>query len=335
MKILQSIQPWQDKAMIYKKLEMLWLNEILDLRINLKPCSEKTHFDELLEFINNVINIKNDVRFYIDIGYPFDSIRTKIPAPYYISLKVGQRIFLKKYDEHDYKLDNLNILYLRENTFFLKTHIGDKIIYGDGNIIFKVVSILEDALLLESQNNGIIFDGKSLHFSSQYLNKCYNIDFLLDYISNIPKDNLHGIICSFVDDKNQILELKKKTSINIISKLETSKAIKNIDEISSVSDMIMLGRGDLLFNTCSLKDYIICQYNFIDYVQKNNKKAIIATNIFESFANTNIPKQSEITDVWTLIKCNPNYLCLSSNLLYGEFYNDCISCIKRLIDYSI
>lgn len=332
MELLQTIQPWQNPNEIFNRLDLLWKNNILDLRVNIKTCSEKEHFDELFDFINKVIKINNDVRFYIDIGYPFDSFRIKIKHPYLLELVAHQNIHLSTSNGIRQNIFYEKEIFLRDRVKHLNLNVKDQIVYGDGSMNFMVCAIMETGFLLEAQNTGRIWDGKAIHLPSQSLKPCMNLNFILSYLNKIPEKNLEGVICSFVDNKNQVIELKKRISTKVISKIETKKGIDQLNEISNISDIVMLGRGDLYFNTASPTQYVECQYKFLNYIKQSGVRSIIATNILDSFAHTRIPKRDEITDLWNILEYCPSYLCLSSDLLYGSDYEEGILFIQELFN---
>lgn len=228
MKYIASIQPWKNKNYILDQIELLEKNNIHRLRINTKPCSKDEHYDALNRFIGEIIKKNSNFKFLIDIGFPNDSFRIRIgKSPYYIDVNRNDCIELTN-SEHG----NLPSIGIRNINVFNFLNVNDILIYGDGEIQFCVVYKKNNGVTLQAENAGRMWDGKSLHFVSPVkdFKAREDLRFIQKFLSNIPFDNLNGIIASFVEKEEDVIKLKNLFDVRIISKLETHKGIKNIKE---------------------------------------------------------------------------------------------------------
>ena len=99
-------------------------------------------------------------------------------------------------------------------------------------------------IILLALTSFVIKNTKSLSFGrvrKRSINSC---------IENIIKQvRPHEVAWSFIEckeDLEDIALLKLKYNFKIISKIETQRAVENIENIISLSDGIILGRGDFL-----------------------------------------------------------------------------------------
>ena len=101
-----------------------------------------------------------------------------------------------------------------------------------------------------------------------------------------------SLILSFVETANNVLWAEQTFNTTVIPKIETIKAVENLDEIVQCSDKIIIGRGDLAL-AFGYEQVGIIQ----DYVLKHAKEAIIATGSLVSLLYGRVPTQAEIIDV--------------------------------------
>ena len=143
----------------------------------------------------------------------------------------------------------------------------------------------------------------------------------------------NDIALSFVENKFDLVEindLKKTYNFSIISKIETQKGIKNIEEIIDKSDSIMLGRGDLFLNSPINKIYAYEQM-VSNLCKQNNVNLYIATGFMNSFIYRYIPSLSDIVDLTYAISLSPEAIVLNVDLVMSEKINKVVELINILI----
>jgi len=146
-------------------------------------------------------------------------------------------------------------------------------------------------------------DKKDLEFLAQY-------DF--DYVA-----------LSFVESAKDIEHLRKILKRNnnqakIIAKIERSDALVNIDEIIQASDGIMVARGDLGVEV-SLEQVPIIQKDLIKRANRAVKPVIVATQMFESMIENDIPTRAEVSDVANAIYDGADAIMLSGETAMGKY----------------
>lgn len=128
--------------------------------------------------------------------------------------------------------------------------IGDEILFDDGELDMKVLSIDGDEVRVRVMNDGKLGANKSVNVPGEHID--------LPAITEKDKSNIllaieegidfiaHSFVRSVADVKavQDILDAHN-SDIKIISKIENQEGVDNIDDIINASYGIMIARGDL------------------------------------------------------------------------------------------
>jgi len=156
------------------------------------------------------------------------------------------------------------------------------------------------------------------------------------------KDLLFGIkagfdyvALSFVRSPDDILELKDilkrhKSGMKVIAKIERPEALKFIDDIFSVSDMIMIARGDLgielpVYQVPVIQKRLIAKANHL------KKPIIVATQMLESMMNALVPSRAEVTDISNAVYDGADVVMLSGETASGNYPVETVRMMKKII----
>lgn len=200
---------------------------------------------------------------------------------------------------------------------------GNYILLENGLMKLKVISKEEDGVTCEVINGGVLGDKKSInvpgvHLNIPFISKQDRNDII--YASHHDGDFLAA---SFVSCKEDIYEIKEilkeeKSNMKIISKIENTTAIKNIEEIIEVSDGIMIARGDLGVEA-RMEDLPHYQKEIIRLCRKHSTFVIVATEMLESMKTSLRPTRAEITDVANAILDGTDAVMLSGETTVGKY----------------
>jgi len=132
------------------------------------------------------------------------------------------------------------------------------------------------------------------------------------------KYKIENFSLSFInnaEDIKKFLDLYPKASF--IPKIETKKAIQNLEGILETSDKFLIDRGDLskeiaLSKIPSALDYIIKKSNSYD------KKIFIATNTLDSMYNSINPNISEVQDIVSCLDMGVRGFVLTKETAIGK-----------------
>lgn len=336
METMITVQPWKNTVRaldIIKEFKCLGIRKV---RVNLKTSYMKGHLDTLFEFLQRAAMVNEDLEWFFDIGLPGDTLRLVIQsASHYVNVLEGD--IIKFYFEGSKSEEKRVNVFIRKPLNFASLctlfHQGEKIYYGDGEIEFRILRVTVNYVEVVALNEGELWDAKAIYSDDKNIIQYDLLPDLMQYISLMPKQECNAIICSFTEDPNDIVSIRKKTSMKVIGKIETAHGLNNIDALSKVTNGIMLGRGDLFFDSINYLHFFQLQERFLNYISLNSStNSILATGILDSMRSNRVPSRSDITDLVYLLKYHPKVLCLSSGLFYSSNLKTCVAAINQVTD---
>lgn len=139
---------------------------------------------------------------------------------------------------------------------------------------------------------------------------------------------------SFVQTANDVLRLRKllgkKSKVKIIAKIERGIALKNIDKIISVTDLIMIARGDLGIET-PIEDLPVIQKNLVRHAHWHKKPAIIATQVMTSMIENPSPTRAEVSDIANAVLDGADMIMLSDETSIGKHPLKAVKILVKVI----
>lgn len=213
--------------------------------------------------------------------------------------------------------------------------VGDRILIDDGKVELIVKELQGANVECLVQNGGKLSNRKSLNVP--------NIPIAMDYLSpNDIKDIEFGIAqdvdfiaASFVRSKQDVLDLRgilekhHKTDILIISKIENTQGIENLDEILEVSDGIMVARGDMGVEVPFEKLPAI-QKDIISKCYRTGKIVVTATQMLESMTTNPRPTRAEVSDVANAIYDRTVGIMLSGESAAGKYPKEAVAAMREI-----
>lgn len=272
-----------------------------------------------------IIETGKDVKILADL--PGAKVRLGIFDDSKIKMKRGEELLLSSDKKNNYKnIQNIPINIKGIGHIISK---GKVITIGDGEVGLKVKEIInENAIIVNVLNNSNIpsLSQKGLNIGDGLDNFNHFTNTCLEHIKHIEDIQPDMVAFSFVKDKNHIIKAKELLHSNIkgtwkpliISKIETLEGVKNIYEISSISDMILIARGDLGLNV-PYESLGIIQKRIIKVAHSAQKKVIVSTQILESTLDCFIPKRSDILDLTNIVldEADGIMLCKETGINYN------------------
>ncbi len=155
-------------------------------------------------------------------------------------------------------------------------------------------------------------------------------------IAWIKKQKFDYLALSYASGKEEIRKIRKlfyPKKIKIIAKIETIEGMKNIDEIISESDGVMVARGDLSKNT-SYEKVPIEQKIIIKKSKARKKFVITATEMLLSMMNSKSPERAEISDIANAVIDGSNAVMLSEETAIGKYPALAVQVMSKTIEYT-
>ncbi|MBE3519538.1 MAG: pyruvate kinase [Firmicutes bacterium] len=200
---------------------------------------------------------------------------------------------------------------------------GSRILLDDGNIVLEVDEVSGEDIFTKVLNDGVISDRKKVSVPG--------VDLGLPALD--PRDvedikfgaslGIDFVAASFVHTAADILEVRRVleesgSSAQIIAKIESVAAVRNLDEILKASDGLMVARGDLGVEfppeeVPLLQKMLIARANLL------GKPVITATQMLESMVEKPRPTRAEASDVANAIFDGTDAVMLSAETATGLY----------------
>lgn len=201
--------------------------------------------------------------------------------------------------------------------------LGDIVLIDGGMLTLKVINISKTDIQCTCLDDGVLSSrrhvnirGKSADLPSitekDWQDISFGIENCVDFIA-----------LSFVKRASAIEELQqfvttKKAPIDIIAKIESAEAIPHIDEIITVSDGIMIARGDLGAEL-PYEEVPLLQEQIINKCRATGKPVIVATHMLESMIINPTPTRAEVTDITQAVLQSSDAIMLSGETATGKY----------------
>ena len=216
--------------------------------------------------------------------------------------------------------------------------IGDIVFLDDGDLELKIINKKGSVLEAKSERNYIIKNRKSLNVPIRSFDLPLLAKRDIEALARIKELKVDYIALSFVRDKEDVVILKKKLlkinpKIGVIAKIENTNAIKNLEEIISIADGVMVARGDLGIEV-PIRELAFWQKTIIDLSRKNNKPVIVATQMLKSMVENHRPTRAEATDVSNAVFDGVDALMLSEETAIGKYPARVVTEMKNIAVFS-
>ncbi len=311
-----------------KHCEPEFLQELYDAGMNVVRINTAHQTPETaLNIVNNVRIVCDCIAILIDTKGP--EIRTKnIINP--IAVKTGDHLFVKGGNE-----DSTDKLFIVDyDEFADNIPIGSFMLIDDGELEFKIIGKVGDALEVLVCNDGEIKNKKSINIPGVSVSLPPITEKDKMFIEWAADNNIDFVAHSFVRNKEDVLAVQKilddkKSPIKIISKIENTDGVNNIDEILDYSYGVMVARGDLGIEIPAEKIPSI-QRSLIRKCIKRKKPVIIATQMLHSMISSPRPTRAEVSDVANAIFDRTDAIMLSGETAYGQYPVEAVSLMTRV-----
>ncbi|MBT3349607.1 pyruvate kinase [bacterium] len=201
--------------------------------------------------------------------------------------------------------------------------VGDKIIVDNGSMELEVLEKKESDVICKVLSGGTLgsrrhlnLPGKNVSLDSITKKDWVDIEFGV-------KKKVDFIALSFVRSAVDVESVKnflkkKKSQIDVMAKIETAEAVRNLEEIISASHEVMVARGDLGVEIPFFK-VPQTQRDIVRLCAKYQKSVIVATHMLESMIDHPIPTRAEISDVAAAAFQRADATMLSGETAIGKF----------------
>lgn len=212
---------------------------------------------------------------------------------------------------------------------------GDVILIDDGKIELKVTEVKGIEVVTEVIYGGPLKSRKGINLPFSKVTAPSLTEKDIEDLELGLKNNIDWIALSFVRKASDINDLRgridaAKATSRIVAKIEKPEALSNIDEIISLTDAVMVARGDLGVEIW-LEEVPMVQKMLVEKCNKAGKPVIVATQMMESMIENPRPTRAETNDVANAVMDGADAVMLSAETAAGKYPLEVIRSMVRTI----
>ena len=199
---------------------------------------------------------------------------------------------------------------------------GNTIFLDDGSIRLQVTSIECNEIICRVAVGGLLGEEKGVNVPDVSLSVPSVTEADLNHLAFVLDQGIDLVALSFIREASDVTKVRdfmeqRHTRVPIIAKIEKHEALNNIDEIITVSDGVMVARGDLGVEI-PLERVPIAQKYIILRCKKQGKPVIVATQMLESMIISKRPTRAEVADIANAVFDGADCLMLSGETSIGK-----------------
>ena len=216
--------------------------------------------------------------------------------------------------------------------------VGSMLLVNDGLVQLEITDISSTEIKTKVIVPGDISDHKGINAPGA--------DLKMPFISEQDKsDILFGIeqdydyiALSFVRNAKDVEAVRaiidfNNSKMKIISKIESTQGVENLDEILKASDGLMVARGDMGVELPPEQVPYI-QKKMIAKANAAGKITICATQMLESMTHNPRPTRAEVGDVANAVYDGVTAVMLSGESAAGEFPLETVKMMAKIVEES-
>ena len=213
---------------------------------------------------------------------------------------------------------------------------GQEILIDDGLVALKVDAIQGRDIRCTVENGGSLSANKSINIPGVHIHLPALTERDISDIQFGVANDFDFIAASFVrraadvQAVRQVLHDCGGDGIRIIAKIENQEGVDNIDEILTVSDGIMVARGDLGVEIPAARVPIL-QKQIIRKGLQAGKPVITATQMLDSMIRNPRPTRAEVSDVANAVFDGTSCVMLSGETAGGKYPVEALSAMASIV----
>lgn len=325
-KIVATIGPASESEEVLRDMILNGLNVV---RLNF---SHGTHEEHQVR-IDRVKKIRQELNMPVAL-----MLDTKGPEIRIGKFKDG-RIMIDQWQDFilttDEILGDKNIVSVSYSGIADDVSVGGRLLIDDGLVEFEITEILSNGIKLKAINSGELSDRKGVNIPDAKIKLPALTERDISDLKFGIENDIDFLAASFIRSREDVLSIRKILeenngyNIGIISKIENQEGVDNLDEILSVSDGIMVARGDLGVEIPP-QDIPHVQKEIIKKCNFANKVVITATQMLDSMTRNPRPTRAEVMDVANSILDGTSAVMLSGESAAGKYPVESIKMMRNI-----
>ena len=201
---------------------------------------------------------------------------------------------------------------------------GQEILIDDGLVALKVDRIEGQDIHCTVENGGTLSANKSINIPDVHIQLPSLTEKDKEDLRFAVEQDFDFVAASFVRKASDVEDIRACLKeyggehIRIISKIENSEGVENLDEIIAASDGLMVARGDLGVEIPAYEVPIL-QKTMIKKTSMAGKPVITATQMLDSMIRNPRPTRAEVSDVANAVFDGTSCVMLSGETASGKY----------------
>ena len=328
-KIIATLGPrWSNEEMVKKIIE----NGANVCRLNFSFGS----YDEHLERINIIRKVSDELGKPVAILADLQGPKIRIgKLKENITVKEGDIVKLSGHKE----TNDESIIPTTHENIAHDVKSGSLLLIADGTIQLIVESSDEASKLVVCKviTGGTILSSKGInlpgaHVTTEVLTEKDVSDALF-----AAKNGANYLGMSFVRRAEDVIRLRKILDDNnfqhvgIVSKIENTESLENLESIIKVSDGVMVARGDLGVEI-PFGEVPVWQKKILKMANDMGKITIIATQMLESMTKSPVPSRAEASDVANAVLDGTDVVMMSAETASGDYPIESVKAMVSIVE---
>lgn len=243
-------------------------------------------------------------------------------------------LFVSDGDRHVFP-SSQKIIRVNYDGFAQDVRETDRILIDNGELSFDIIAISpEGTVRARAREDGRIGNRRHVNLPGADINLPSITERDWADIAVAVEYGVDFLALSFIRTGEEVTAVRRylderKSDIQIITKVETQQAVRNVDDLIRASDAIMVARGDL---AVEIGDAVVpaLQKRMIKMARARNRLAITATQMMESMVSNPVPTRAEVSDVANAVLDGTDAVMLSAETAVGQYPVETVETMSRV-----
>jgi pyruvate kinase len=208
---------------------------------------------------------------------------------------------------------------------------GEEIFLADGAVRLRVDSVTDGEFVGVVESPGTVASRQGVNVPGELADLPSVPEDDLDLLAFGEQIGVDMVALSFVRRPSDIEEVRERTRLPLIAKMEKPQAVERAEDIVRAADCVMVARGDLGVEM-PLSEVPIVQKKVIALAGTYARPSITATQMLDSMVGSPRPTRAEVTDVANAILDGTDAVMLSQETAVGKYPVEAIATMARIAE---
>lgn len=327
-KIVSTLGPASDTEETIKKLIESGVNVF---RFNTKHGTVEWHEERIRRVQKIADEMRRSIGILLDLQGPEIRLETKNKEKIVVTTGQKLRIVPSFTSPED-------LICIPHQLVFDTLVVGDQVLIDDGSVELKVTEVDHTHFVAEVVDDGEIGHRKGVNLPGVDIDLPSMIEDDLVKLDMAATSKIDFVALSFCRTKEDVQMLreqmdKRGIKAKIVAKIESKKALDNLDELIEVADVLMVARGDLGVEV-PIERLAHIQKQMIRKCRLANKPVITATQMLQSMIESPTPTRAEATDVANAVLDGTDAIMLSGETASGKYPVKAVQAMAKIAKYN-